>query len=133
MAMAADRKPRNPFPWVHGLAGLGYYSSLSFQVAAAVGVGFALGWWLDRKMGTTPILAILGMLMGGVAGFVNVYRLAMAEIASQQRKRAAPRGYGTAASAATAAGEAAARGADAASNAEDGQGGHGRSGGHSDD
>lgn len=114
-SMAADRNSRKPFSWASAVAGLGYYSSLSFQVAAAVGVGFGAGWWLDRKIGTTPILAVLGMLMGGLAGFLNVYRLAMAEIEFQQGKRATVGGRGTAKS------EGTTRGQDAASDAGDGR------------
>lgn len=95
MSMADRRKSGRTFSWAQGVAGLGYYSSLSFQVAVAVGVGIAIGWWLDLKMGTAPVLAVLGMLTGGFAGFVNVYRLVMAEIKSRQPRMAARGDRGT--------------------------------------
>jgi ATP synthase protein I len=42
---------------------------------AAVGIGAALGWWLDQKLGTEPFLVLGFMTMGIVAGFINLYRL----------------------------------------------------------
>jgi F0F1-type ATP synthase assembly protein I len=32
-----------------------------------------VGWWLDTKLGTTPILLILGAFVGAGAGFYSLY------------------------------------------------------------
>jgi ATP synthase protein I len=53
--------------------------SLAFRVlsefVAAVMVGTALGWGVDRLFGTSPIFLILFLLLGAAAGFWNVYRI----------------------------------------------------------
>jgi len=38
-------------------------------------VAVAIGWFLDRWLGTTPFLLILFFLLGGAAGVANVWRL----------------------------------------------------------
>ena len=32
------------------------------------------GWWLDGRLGTTPLFMILGAFVGGGAGFYSLYR-----------------------------------------------------------
>lgn len=32
-----------------------------------------VGWWLDGRIGTTPILTILGSFVGATAGFYSLY------------------------------------------------------------
>jgi F0F1-type ATP synthase assembly protein I len=62
--------------------------SLSAQMWAAAGqnTGYGLswalstllfllgGWWLDGKIGTTPLFMILGAFVGAGAGFYSLYR-----------------------------------------------------------
>ena len=59
--------------------GLGNVLSLAFRVlsefVAAVMVGTAMGWGLDRLLGTSPIFLIVFLLVGAAAGFWNVYRI----------------------------------------------------------
>jgi len=46
-----------------------------------LGLGWALttllfllaGWWLDVRVGTAPLLLILGAFVGGTAGFYSLY------------------------------------------------------------
>ena len=61
--------------------GLGNVLSLAFRVlsefVAAVMVGTAMGWGLDRLLGTSPVFLILFVLLGAAAGFWNVYRIGM--------------------------------------------------------
>jgi ATP synthase protein I len=47
------------------------------EFVAAVLVGAAIGWWIDRAAGTTPAFLVVFLLMGAAAGFWNVYRIAM--------------------------------------------------------
>ena len=68
-----DRKqaPDEPDP---PLVAVGRYSGYGLQLAASVGLFMAGGWWLDGKVGTTPLLTILGALVGGAAGFYSLYQ-----------------------------------------------------------
>ncbi len=44
------------------------------EIAVATVVGFGLGWFLDRQLGTGPWLAILFLMLGVAAGFRNLLR-----------------------------------------------------------
>jgi ATP synthase protein I len=44
-------------------------------VVSALVVGAALGFWLDRWLGTFPWLFLLFFVVGGAAGVLNIYRL----------------------------------------------------------
>jgi len=48
--------------------------TLGIQFAVAVGFCIAGGYWLDIKLGTTPLFLIVGVFLGGSAGFLNIYR-----------------------------------------------------------
>ncbi|MGH7492435.1 MAG: AtpZ/AtpI family protein [bacterium] len=50
------------------------YTDLGLRFAVAAALGGAGGYWLDGKLGTSPVFLILGVMLGGVAGFVNLYR-----------------------------------------------------------
>jgi F0F1-type ATP synthase assembly protein I len=52
------------------------YSTLAFVLPVATVVGWLLGHWLDKAFGT-GYLAIVGLLLGIVAGFVQFIRQAM--------------------------------------------------------
>lgn len=53
---------------------LGQLSTLGIAMVAAVAIGLAMGYWLDRWLGTTPWLTMLFALLGIVAGFLNFFR-----------------------------------------------------------
>jgi F0F1-type ATP synthase assembly protein I len=55
-----DREPAPPNPVA--LLGLG------FVIAACVAAGMALGWFLDRQLGTAPVFILLGLASGIVLG-----------------------------------------------------------------
>lgn len=61
---------------------LGVASTLGLQVAFAIFIGLGIGVWLDSKFGTFPWLALVFMIFGIVAGFLNYYRF----IRKQQRE-----------------------------------------------
>ncbi len=52
----------------------GGYIGSGFQFAAAIAVGLFAGWWLDAKLGTSPLLLIAGCLAGAVSGFWYLVR-----------------------------------------------------------
>lgn len=45
------------------------------ELLAALVVGVAIGWYLDRWLHTSPALLIVFVLMGGAAGVANVWRM----------------------------------------------------------
>jgi F0F1-type ATP synthase assembly protein I len=63
---SAPAAPGGPSPWLALSGGL--------QLAAAIGAGTGLGWWLDRRWGLTPWLMLLGALGGFGLGFYGLLR-----------------------------------------------------------
>lgn len=53
---------------------LGEYSALAFILPASIFVGYAVGRWLDTKLGTSYLYLIF-LLLGIVAGFVQIFRV----------------------------------------------------------
>lgn len=58
------------------LKDLAYYSSLGISVALAIFIGLFLGVWLDQQFDTSPVLTLIGLGMGIIAGFRNLVRAA---------------------------------------------------------
>ena len=56
---------------------LGIGVRVGVELVAALVVALALGFALDRWLGTTPWLLGLFVLLGGAAGVANVWRLMM--------------------------------------------------------
>lgn len=60
-----------------------YASKTGFRVAtellSGVLVGAAIGFFLDRMLDTKPWLLVVFLLLGGVAGILNVYRFVQSE------------------------------------------------------
>jgi len=57
--------------YIRQLAGA---STIGLEVAFAIFIGLGVGVWLDRRFDTFPWLALLFMVIGVVAGFLNYYR-----------------------------------------------------------
>ena len=45
------------------------------ELVSALLVGLAIGWTLDHFLKTRPLFLILFVLLGGIAGIINVWRL----------------------------------------------------------
>lgn len=54
---------------------VGFYSGLGFVVPMCVLVGYGIGYLLDRWLRTTPVLAIIFLLLGFGAGFLELYKM----------------------------------------------------------
>lgn len=80
-AKAKASKPDN--------SGMGAALRLSTDFAAAVLVGAALGWGIDRFFGVTPWGMIVFLILGFVAGVLNVLRTA-GRISDPHAKSARP-------------------------------------------
>ena len=53
---------------------LGELSTIGLTLVLATVIGLAGGYFLDRWLGTSPWLTLLGLGFGIVAGFVNLFR-----------------------------------------------------------
>ena len=49
---------------------------IGLELVLAVMVGGAIGWYLDKRLGTTPWLFVIFFFLGVAAGFRNVYKAA---------------------------------------------------------
>jgi ATP synthase protein I len=55
-------------PWSIGMR-------VGVELVSALVVAVAIGWALDRWLGTRPILLAVFVLLGGAAGVLNVWRM----------------------------------------------------------
>ncbi len=53
----------------------GVGARVGVELLSALVVGVGLGWGLDRWLHTSPLLLVVGVLLGGAAGIANVWRL----------------------------------------------------------
>jgi ATP synthase protein I len=63
---------------------MGHYGSIGLQMGLSVAIGLLIGLALDRYLGTTPWMALVFLLLGVVAGFLALFRLAK-EIQGEQK------------------------------------------------
>lgn len=56
-------------------AQVGFYSGLGFILPSGAVGGFALGWFLDRYLHSSPILAVVLGLVGAGAGLIEILRI----------------------------------------------------------
>jgi ATP synthase protein I len=55
---------------------LGLAFRIAVELVAALGVGIAIGWGIDRVLGTRPWGLIVFFFIGAAAGMLNVFRAA---------------------------------------------------------
>lgn len=56
---------------------LAMISQIGITMVVCIGFGVWFGGWLDGKLGTGPICLIACVIIGILAGFMNVYKLLM--------------------------------------------------------
>ena len=78
--MAAEQDP--------GFKSLGELTSIGMTMVASTVIGLAAGYYGDRWLGTSPWLLLVGLLLGIVAGFVNLFR----SVKAAERKLDGPDG-----------------------------------------
>ena len=54
---------------------LGVGLRVGVELVAAMAVGVAIGWGLDRWLHTRPWMLIVFVFLGGAAGIANVWRM----------------------------------------------------------
>ena len=52
-----------------------FYAGLSVIIPVSALAGYGLGWYLDRRLHSAPILAFVGILAGSAAGIFDVIRI----------------------------------------------------------
>jgi ATP synthase protein I len=65
---------RNTGKVQHHWKGVSQYATVGLELGLSVVVGLYAGWWLDRKLASTPWLTLVGLGFGAAAGFRAVYR-----------------------------------------------------------
>jgi ATP synthase protein I len=72
-----DRPERSPDAASGGTAAspLGVGMRVGVELVSALVVAVAIGYGLDRWLHTLPVFLVLFVLLGGVAGVMNVWRL----------------------------------------------------------
>lgn len=50
------------------------YAEYAFQYGVSIVLCTLIGYWLDNWLGTGNICLIVGVLLGSVGGFINLYR-----------------------------------------------------------
>lgn len=71
-------------PDARTLKTLGQLSTIGLAFVFAIVLGFGAGVWLDRRLGTSPWLSLLGFAMGLAAGILNVVRTMKSVSAAEQ-------------------------------------------------
>ena len=64
--------PENDRKWIRN-AGLA--SSIGILLVVSTVIGYALGNWLDKQLGTAPWLMLVFTILGIIAGFVEMLRI----------------------------------------------------------
>ncbi len=62
------------------------YSSIIFILPAGLLGGYLLGNWIDDFLDTSPWITYLGLLLGGVAGFKQMFQLLNRESHKRDRE-----------------------------------------------
>jgi ATP synthase protein I len=78
--MHEEKPPKKGFSEYFGISDSAMrLSSVGLVLVFSTFIGLGLGWFLDRVLKTRPLLTILMLLLGIVAGFVNVWRAVRVE------------------------------------------------------
>ena len=65
------RGPSGKGDWTSALREAAPYLGIGTSFAASVLLGLGLGYWLDRRLGTSPWLFLIGAALGLLAGFIQ--------------------------------------------------------------
>ena len=76
--MPPEEKPSGG-DWTRALREAAPYLGLGATLAGSVLVGLGAGYWLDRRLGTTPWLFLLGGVLGIAAAGLQFFKTARRE------------------------------------------------------
>lgn len=60
--------------WSRAVREAAPYLGLGTMLAASVGLGLGAGYWLDQRLGTAPVLFLVGGVLGMAAAGLQFYR-----------------------------------------------------------
>ncbi|HLV00082.1 MAG TPA: AtpZ/AtpI family protein [Acidobacteriota bacterium] len=63
------RRDRNPYRM------LAVFTSIIFLLPSMLLGGYFVGSFADERLGTEPYLTVLGLVLGGLGGFVQVFQI----------------------------------------------------------
>jgi ATP synthase protein I len=75
----APGDPKDRSQWSEILREAAPYLSIGTSFAASLIVCIGLGYWLDKKLGTSPWLLLAGSSLGVFAGFYQLYKTVASE------------------------------------------------------
>ena len=84
--MPSDRKSTT----ASSIRSLGALSAVGFAFVFAIVIGAAIGYWLDRLTGLSPLFFILFFFFGLAAGILNVVRTAWASYRQEKQNGGQP-------------------------------------------
>ena len=61
-------------------------TGVGFFIGGSIVLGVFAGRWLDSRLDTSPILVLVGLLLGIVVAFYGVYRMLLPLIGSKRDK-----------------------------------------------
>ena len=64
---------------------LGFLSSVGISMVVATFIGLAMGYYLDKWLGTEPWLTLVFLVIGIISGFRNIFILTSRELRRQQK------------------------------------------------
>ncbi len=81
---------------MQNLKGIGAYGTVGLDFAVAIAICLYVGWWLDEKLGSTPWLMVVGLLLGVAVGFNVLFKAAkrMKEETEREDERQRDRSQG---------------------------------------
>jgi F0F1-type ATP synthase assembly protein I len=59
---------------------------VGFFIGSSIVLGVVVGLWLDGRFDTSPVLVIVGLLLGIVVAFYGVYRMLLPLIGSKRNE-----------------------------------------------
>ena len=72
--MPPEENPNRARGWARVVQDAGPYLGMGIGLAVTVLMGLGAGYWLDKKLGTSPLFFLIGGLFGmGAAGY-QLYR-----------------------------------------------------------
>lgn len=72
---------------VSSMPGAGAAAGMGLQFAISVLLFLLAGQWLDRKLGTAPLLLIVFVFLGAGASFYSIYRKLMEQQRREDERR----------------------------------------------
>jgi len=61
-------------------------TGVGFFIGGSIVLGVVAGRWLDSRLDTSPVLVLVGLLLGIVVAFYGVYRMLLPLIGSKRDK-----------------------------------------------